>query len=220
MGKITTVLFDFDGTIMDTNGVIIDSWQHTFRTLTGKEGREEDIIRTFGEPLSYTMEKTFPDIPVEEAIGVYRSYHWDNFGERITVFPGIVELLEQLKVRGYSLGLVTSRLKGTTMEGLEKYRLEHFFDAMVTCDDTDRHKPDPEPILIALERLGSAPEESVMVGDTRFDVLCARNAGVASVLVAWQMAMSQEEISGPLGPDHYIETPEELLTILEGEKGE
>ena len=87
-------------------------------------------------------------------------------------------------------------------------------DCLVTCEDTDKHKPDPEPIRIALRKLGSEPAEAIMLGDTMYDILCARNAGVRSVLVGWQMALSEEEIKGPNGPDYIIKKPDDLFDIL------
>ncbi|MCB6994054.1 HAD-IA family hydrolase [bacterium 210820-DFI.6.37] len=214
MSKIDTVLFDFDGTVMDTNNVIIQSWQHTFRTLENREEDLDKIIKTFGEPLELTMRKLFPRVPVEESIAIYRSYHYDNFGELICVFPGMKELIRELKSRGYKLGLVTSRLKKTTMQGLEKYGLAEYFDTVVTADDTAKHKPDPEPVNIALKNMGSVPENSIMAGDTMFDILCAKNAGVKSVLVSWALAVTEEEKNGPDGPDYVIEKAEELLSLL------
>lgn len=218
MTKINTVLFDFDGTIMDTNKVILQSWQHTFRTVEGKERPEEEIISTFGEPLHITMEKILPQIPAEEGIQIYRSYHRDKFKDLIEIFPGILDLLKELKARGYKTGIVTSRLRHTTEIGLEKYDMVKYFDTIVTCDDTDKFKPDPEPVNIALERLGSKPEESVMLGDSMFDILCAKNAGAKAVLVSWALAVSDEEKTGENAPDYIIEKAEDLLPILEGEE--
>ena len=215
MTKINTVLFDFDGTIMDTNSVIMQSWQHTFRTVEGKERPEEDIIGTFGEPLYVTMEKLLPQISVEEGAEIYRSFHHDNFIDLIDIFPGILELLEELKARGYKTGIVTSRLRHTTEIGLNKYDMEQYFDVIVTCDDTDKHKPDPEPVNIALERLGSKPEEAIMVGDSMFDILCAKNAGVKAALVSWALAVSEEDKNGENAPNYIIEKAEDLLDLLE-----
>lgn len=214
MSKIDTVLFDFDGTVMNTNDVIINSWQHTFRTLENREEDEAKIIATFGEPLQVTMEKLFPNVPVEESIQVYRSYHYDNFGELISLFPGMKELIAELKKRGYKLGMVTSRLRRTTEQGMEKYGIMEYFDTVVTADDTDKHKPDPEPINIALEKLGSVPEKSIMLGDTMFDILCAKNAGVKSVLVSWAMAVTEEDKNGPNRPDYIIDKAEDLLGLI------
>lgn len=217
MGMIDTVLFDFDGTIMDTNDVILNSWQHTFRTLENREESRENLVCTFGEPLELTMRKFFPDIPVERSLDIYRSYHRDNFGELISLFPGMKELLEEVKNRGYKTGLVTSRLLNTTVQGLEKYRIKEYFDAMVTADDTTKHKPDPQPINIILEKLGSSPENAVMLGDTVFDMMCAKNAGVKAVLVSWSVALGDKkpEDLGEACPDYVIEKPEELWDIIE-----
>ncbi len=217
MKKTDTVLFDFDGTIMDTNNVIIMSWQHTFRTL---ENREEDVAKlaqTFGEPLEYTLRKFFPEVPVEESIEIYRSFHRDNFGELITLFPGMKELLAEVKARGYKTALVTSRVGDTTRQGMEKYQIAEYFDAVVAAEDTTRHKPDPQPVNVALEKLGSKAENAVMLGDTLFDIMCARNAGVKSVLVSWSFALggkTMEELGGN-APDYMIYNPEELFDILE-----
>ncbi len=216
MNSIDTVLFDFDGTVMNTNDVILRSWQHTFRTLRGREEDPQVILRTFGEPLETTMAKFFPEMPVEESIRVYRSYHYDNFGELISVFPGMKELIEEVSARGFKLGLVTSRLYNTTMQGLEKYGLKDYFDAIVTANDTSKHKPDPEPVDITLNKLGSAPERAIMLGDTLFDLLCAKNAGVKSVLVSWSLALggkTKEEL-GDAAPDYILQKPADLLDII------
>lgn len=214
MKKINTVLFDFDGTIMNTNNVIIQSWQHTFRTVEGKERPIEEIVKTFGEPLAITMKKVLPQIPEEEGIAIYRGYHFDKFAELITVFPGVLELLGDLKEKEYKVGLVTSRLWNTTKIGLEKFDMGKYFDTIVTCDDTNKHKPDPEPVNIALERLNAKPPEAIMLGDSMFDILCARNAGVRAALVGWALAVSDEEKIGANAPDHILERAEDLFNII------
>ena len=214
MGKINTVLFDFDGTIMDTNNVILQSWQHTFHTVEGKERPVEEILSTFGEPLYVTMEKMLPQIPVEEGAAIYRGYHYDHFTELISIFPGILELMEELKRRGIKIGLVTSRLRHTTEIGLNKYDMVKYFDAIITCDDTEKFKPDPEPALLALERLNSKPDETLMVGDSLYDILCARGAGIKSALVGWAVAVTEEEKTGKDAPDYIIERAEDLLDII------
>ena len=220
MRKITTVLFDFDGTLMDTNNVILKSWQHTFRTVEGKERPEAEILETFGEPLYITMAKVLPQIPVEKGAEIYRSYHYDNFTELIEIFPGILDLLEELRARGYKTGIVTSRLAHTTKIGLQKYDMEQYFDVVITCDDTDKFKPDPEPVNVAMARLGSKPEETIMVGDSKYDIQSARSAGAKSALVSWALAITEDEKSGENAPDYILETAEHLLNILEKENRE
>ncbi len=217
MNNIDTVLFDFDGTVMNTNQVILMSWQHTFKTIENRLEDEKKLIQTFGEPLEDTMKRFFPDVPTDEAIEIYRSYHRDNFGELISLFPGMKELISRLKALGYKLGMVTSRLRRTTYEGLEKYDIDKYFDVVVTADDTEKHKPDPEPVSIALERLGSLPGSSIMLGDTMYDILCAKNAGVKSVLVSWSEALDADGDFGDNAPDCIIRSAEDLLYLL-GEK--
>ena len=214
MKNTDTVLFDFDGTIMNTNNVILMSWQHTFQTLENRKEDESRLVRTFGEPLEVTMRKFFPDIPVDESIEIYRSFHRDNFGDLITLFPGMNELLSEVKSRGYKTGLVTSRLYQTTLEGLEKYHIKDYFDVLVTADDTTKHKPDPEPINIALRKLKSLPENSIMIGDTMYDILCAKNAGVDVALVSWSIALNEDEDFKGNDPDYIIHEARELLDII------
>ncbi|MBQ1401606.1 MAG: HAD-IA family hydrolase [Firmicutes bacterium] len=215
MAKTDTVLFDFDGTVMNTNDVIIASWQHTFRTIDGKEREVSEIARTFGEPIVKTMKRLFPQVPVEESLKIYRSYQYDYFDDLVTLFPGMKELLVKLRKTGYKTGLVTSRMRNTTYRGLEKFELTDLFDAVVTCDDTSVHKPDPEPVFIALEKLGTKPEKTVMLGDTMYDIMCANNAGVTSVLVGWAIAPTEEEIKGENGPDFIMKDAADLFRILD-----
>lgn len=214
MKNTNTILFDFDGTIMNTNELIIMSWQYTFRTVEGKERDIDSIIKTFGEPLLVTMAKELPQIPVDEGVEIYRGFLKQHFEDMIAPFPGMPELIRKLKLLGYTNGLVTSRTKESTHAGLSQFGLLEYFDCVVSCDDTKKHKPDPEPLQIAIKELCADPERSVMLGDSMFDILCAKNAGVKSVLVGWQMAVTEEEIKGPFGPDFIIQKPEELLALL------
>ena len=213
MSKINTILFDYDGTLMDTHEIVLQSWQHTFKTLEGKERPEGPIIKSFGEPLTDTLERVLPNA-VEEAAAVYRDFHFEHFRELISLFPGMEALLITLKERGYKLGIVTSRYARSTMIGLEKYDVAKHFDAIVTCEQTTRHKPDPEPVLVALETIGAKAEETIMVGDTMLDIRCARGAGVRSVMVGWSMVVEDEDLNGPDAPDFVIRTADELLEII------
>jgi len=215
MNKINTVLFDFDGTVMDTNQLILKSWQHTFLTLEGAERPDDEIMLTFGEPISISMARALPQYEMEESVGIYRSWHHAHYEDLIKLFPGIFELLAKLKALGYKTGLVTNRLKDSTINGLQKFDIEKFFDAIVTADDVVNCKPDPEPALTAMKRLGSAPSETVFVGDSKHDMKCARNAGLAAaVLVDWAVAISEEDKTGPFAPDYILKEAGDLLEWL------
>jgi len=212
-----TVLFDFDGTIMDTNQVIIDSWQTTFRTLEGREQDVDVLLNTFGEPLEKTLRDFFPNVPLEESIEIYRGYQRDFFLESIHLFPGIRELLDELLQRQVKMALVTSRLRHTTEQALDKFDLYKYFGYVVTADDVTRHKPDPQCINIALDRIDSRPEQTLMIGDSLFDILCARNAGCGSVLVSWSMTLADKLQSGfspEEAPDMIIDHPQQILKLL------
>ena len=214
---IDTIIFDFDGTVADTNGMVVNSWLHTYDMLGVERPGEEVLFKTFGEPLSISMEKAFPHVPVETSVGHYRDHMNAIFEKEIVPFPGTVELIKELKARGYKVGVATSRVKETTMIGLNKFGIVPYLDAIVTMEDTTKHKPDPEPVLVSLKKLGSAAEEALMIGDSMFDIRCAHNAGVKAVLVSWALAVDEEEKDGPEGPDFYIEKAEDLLTLLEKE---
>lgn len=216
MDKINTILFDFDGTMMDTNDVILQSWQHTFQKLTGKTADEKQLIATFGEPLVMTMKSFFggDDEQVMRNVEIYRSFQKEHFTDLVNLFPGILELVKQLKSREYKLAIVTSRLKRTTLEGVKKFGLDNYFDHIVTAEDTPVHKPDPKPIFIALDQLRAKPEESLMVGDTWMDMVCAKNAGAKSALVSWSLALPKDKITPEWAPDFYLEKPLDLIDYL------
>jgi pyrophosphatase PpaX len=214
MNKIDTVLFDFDGTIMNTNDLIIESWQHTFRQVTGKEGPLGKIKRSFGEPLIETTTRFFPDEDPEEVVQIYRSWHVERFTDSIRLFDGIPELLERLKDEGYTMGLVTARLYSTTKQGIDKFDLFRYFDALVTVEETKNPKPSPDPIHLCLKRLGKRPEKAIMVGDTKHDIQSAKAAGLPAVLVGWTMAVPKAEWDGPNRPDYILTKPADLPGVL------
>ena len=210
---ITTVFFDFDGTLINTNDVIIESWQHTYLHYLGKKMPVERIVSCFGEPLLLTMEREFPGVDPKESAEFYREYQRQNADRLAAVFDGIKELLTELKRNGYKIGIVTSRTKVSTIHYLDMFNMNDFFDDMVTCDDTDIHKPNPEPLLLAMKRMGVSKDESIMIGDGPFDIKCANNAGVKSVLVGWRIT-GESALVKDAKEDFNINEPMELLDIL------
>ena len=214
---IDTVLFDFDGTIMDTNEIIIQSWQATFRELENREEDREILLHTFGEPLADTMRNFFPDVPLETALNIYRDYQRDNLLANIHLFPGIRRLLDELLQRQVPMALVTSRLWRTTHQAMDQFDLNKYFQCVVTADDVTRHKPDPQSVEIALKKLGSLPERTIQIGDTKHDIQCAHNAGVTAALVSWSIALSEELREGfppEYTPDVIIDDPVQILDLL------
>ena len=209
------ILFDFDGTLVNTNDVIVASWQHTYKHYLGHEVDVDHITACFGEPLLLTMEREFPGVDPQEAAEVYRSFQVENAHRLVTIFPGIRELLDALKKAGYVLGVVTSRTRESTLRYTNMFDITSCFADMVCCDDTDIHKPNPEPLLLAMKKLGATPEESIMIGDSPFDIKCANNAGVDSVMVNWRITCDETSLIDDAVVNYWIHEPMELMTLLE-----
>ncbi|MCR5135239.1 MAG: HAD hydrolase-like protein [Clostridiales bacterium] len=198
---LQAVLIDFDGTLMNTDEVVLRSWEHTYRELGREVPPAEEIRRTFGEPLRRSMEYIFPDVPVEESLSIYRAYNKARFLTYTEPYPGMVELIDRLREEGILTALVTSRLRNTTYLGLEHFDLVRRFDAILTEDDIEASKPDPDPVYTTLRKLGVPFEPSpswaaegripqqkehvLMIGDSVYDIRCCENAGIGSVLVGW-----------------------------------
>ena len=217
--KINTVLFDFDGTLVDTNDVIVASWQHTYMHYLGREETLEKITACFGEPLLLTMEREFPGVDPEESAEVYRRYQREYADELVKLFPGIKELLEELSKSGYRMGIVTSRTRESARRYMDMFGIGPYFEDMVTCEDTHIHKPNPEPILLCLDKMGITAEEAIMVGDSPFDIKCANNAEVKSVLVDWRITGCGESPIADAAEDYTIAEPAELMEVLKKVNG-
>lgn len=211
---IDTILFDFDGTLMDTKEIIIASWQHTFMTVDGVKRSREEIIATFGEVLQDTIRRYWPDKDTEEIVGIYRSYQKERFTDGIKLFPGILDMLEKFREDGIRMGIVTARTRRSTLAGMDKYGIADMFSAMVTCDDTDEHKPSPVPALMVMEKLGAVPERTVMIGDSRYDMECGKNAGIKTVYAGWQGSASEAELKGMGNPGYVVYSPSEFIKLV------
>ena len=183
------VLFDLDGTILNTNRLIIQSFQHVFRRVAQQEITESQVIACFGEPLSTSLRRLAPDA-WEDMLMEYRLYSLEHHDDLTEIFPGVVDGLRQLKDAGLALGVVTSKLRTTAKKGLDLFDLAPFFDVLVGMEDCQRHKPDPEPVLLGCTGLGARPGETMMVGDSAFDIRSAKQAGVYAVGVAWSVHSS------------------------------
>lgn len=208
------ILFDFDGTLVNTNDVILASWQHTYRHYLGHEMPVDHITSCFGEPLLLTMEREFPGVDPQESADVYRQFQMKNADKLVTIFPGIKELLADLKAAGYVLGIVTSRTRESALRYMDMFGITSYFSDLVTCDDTTVHKPNPEPILLAMSKLGASAEESIMIGDSPFDIKCANNAGVDSVMVNWRITCDETSVIDDAKVDYWIHQPSDLVELL------
>jgi pyrophosphatase PpaX len=209
--KITTILFDLDGTLIDTNELIITTYLHTFEKYYPSKYKREDVLPFLGPTLQEAFGGVNPD-QVEEMILEYRAYNIANHDELVKEFAGVFETVRTLKERGYKLGVVTTKRLDMTIKGLHLMNLAEFFEVIIASDHVKNVKPDPEPIYKALERLGSTPAETIMVGDNFHDILAGKNAGTTTAGVAW--SIKGREYVAKFEPDYMLENMVDLLTIL------
>lgn len=209
--KITTVLFDLDGTLIDTNELIITTYLHTLEKYFPSKYQREDVLPFLGPTLHEVFGNMDPD-RVEEMVSEYRAFNIANHDELVKEFVGVLETVKMLKERGYKLGIVTTKRHDVSLKGLRLMKLEDYFEVIVAYDHVEKVKPDPEPIFKALEQLGSTPEEAIMVGDNFHDILAGKNAGTATAGVAW--SIKGREYVAKYEPDYMLENMKDLLTIL------
>ncbi|WP_026694484.1 pyrophosphatase PpaX [Peribacillus kribbensis] len=215
--KITTVLFDLDGTLINTNHLIIESFIHTLNLyFPDKYGREE-VLPFMGPPLYDSFYSVDPE-RASEMVSAYRTYNIANHDRLVEEFEGVYEAVESLHEAGYKLAIVSTKLHDTILMGLKLARLEKFFDVVIGLDDVERAKPDPEPLNKALGILGSKPEEAIMVGDNHHDILGGKNAGTLTAGVAWTAKGRDHLVQ--YEPDVILEHMDDLLEILKVQKKE
>jgi pyrophosphatase PpaX len=209
--NINTILFDLDGTLIDTNELIISTYLHTLEKYYPGKYKREDVLPFLGPTLHEVFENMNPE-RVEEMILEYRTYNLANHDLLVKEFVGVMETIETLKKKGYKLAIVTTKREDVAFKGLRLMKLDHFFDVMIAYDHVKKVKPDPEPIFLALEKLDSVPEETLMVGDNFHDVLAGKNAGTKTAGVAW--TIKGRDYLAKYEPDYMLENMTDLLTIL------
>ena len=210
------IIWDFDGTIACTNDIIIESWQATFRHYLGHELPVREIEATFGETLVHTIGEKIPGADPDEVMAYYRDYQYAHCEGRVYVFDGMKEVLEELKTRGCKQGVATSRTAKSFHKYMKGFGLDGIMDVVVSMEDVTKHKPDPESVDRVLEKFGADPSEAIMIGDTKYDIGCAQNAGVDSVLVGWSHYVDEESMAADgFEPTYRIDTPAQLLDIIQ-----
>ena len=177
------MLFDLDGTLLDSVSVILKAAEEAFGALSIAYD-ENELRKTIGIPLR-VQAKRFAGARAEEFVERYRAIYRERQQRDLKLFPGTLQMLDAVKSRGFSTAVVTSKAARVTRMALDQTGIANKFDAVVTADDVQHPKPDPEPILKALEALKTTPEQAIYVGDSLFDVDAAQRAGVAMVGVSW-----------------------------------
>jgi pyrophosphatase PpaX len=207
-----TVLFDLDGTLIDSGRLILSSFRHATRTVLGREIPDEVLMANVGGHGIHAQMREFDEELAEELVRVYREHNLGVYAG-VALFPGIADVLERLRAAERTLGVVTVKSRPTVELTFELLGLGDSFSVVVTGDDTDLHKPHPEPLLLALGRLGADAAEAVYVGDSPFDTRAAKAAGMTAVAVAWGDIHPVGRLEAER-PDVVVREPAELLDVL------
>ena len=182
------VLFDLDGTLLDNQRLILVSFRHAVETVLGKSMPDELLMAKVGQPLTVQMWDFTDDQEVhDELLAVYRDYNARVHDDLIRIFPGVPELIADLRGRGLLLGVVTSKRHEAALRGLATFGLDGAFDLLIGSDDCATHKPDPGPVLQGCGLLGLRPEECLYVGDSPFDLQAGHGAGCPTAAALWGM---------------------------------
>jgi pyrophosphatase PpaX len=204
------VLFDLDGTVIDTGAIILASMRHAAETVVGGEYTDEQLLAAVGGPgLEAQMQALDPE-RVDELVTVYRA-HNEPLHDTISVCAGMDVVLDELKDRGHRLGIVTAKRRLTVDLAFARIPIEHLFDTVVGGDETAEHKPHPAPLLLALERMGARKEDAVYVGDSPFDMQAAKAAGLYAIGVSWGRIHGADKLTDA---DVVIDRADELLDAV------
>ncbi len=215
---IKTILFDFDGTLVNTNEIIKLTLNEISIKYAGKELAAKDFDDMLGKPLKDQMahiyglsgDKLKSKYP--EFFELYRELYNSRRDDLTKEFDGVVEMLEALYNEGIAMGIVSSKGTDGIRHGLEKFGLSKYFSIVLSKYDVENNKPHPEGLFKAMKHLDSNTENTIFVGDSSHDLLAAKNAGVPFVLVAWTIA-GYPKLKA-MDPEYIIESPMEMMEII------
>lgn len=213
MPRTPVVLFDLDGTLVDSIELIVAAAMNAFASRPGPAPSEAEIRNTIGRPLTTTFGPWLvddDDLPF--LVAKYREYQLEHHDRLTNAYEGIVDAVAGLDAVGCAMGIVTSKVGFMAERALEHVGLARYMRCVIASDSTTKHKPDPEPVLMALERLGCGPSEALFVGDSPYDMQVARAAGVHALGVAWG-AFSTRALYDA-GAESILQRPEELLPYI------
>ena len=205
-------LFDLDGTLIDSVALILDSFHHARKHHFGDRLPDDYYLQTLGMPLrdSFSRMATSPE-SVEELVRTYVDYNLEHHDSMVRPYEGVVPMIEALAKRGVRIALVTSKLRATAARGLSVAGIEARFELIVAADDVEHGKPDPEPVVLALSRLGVGADDSVFVGDSPHDVRSGNAAGVKTAAATW--GPFTRAALDAAGPTFFLHRPEDVLSL-------
>jgi pyrophosphatase PpaX len=210
--RFPVVLFDLDGTIVDSGWMILASFRHATRTVLGREIPDEVLMARVGSGHLVEQMADFDAEKADELAHAYREFYAPLHSE-LKAFPGMIDLLRTLDGEGRQLGVVSAKRGDIVQLAFEALGFGEVMDVVVGSDEAPRGKPHPDQILVALERLGVDGNETAYVGDAPFDVAAAKAAGVRAIGVTWGGIHARERMEAE-GPDAVVDTAEELYAVL------
>src|SRR5688500_9894110 len=207
------VLFDLDGTLIDSIELLLSSAKHAFRGRDGHIPSGAEWLTGVGIPLA-TMFRRYArnDAEVDALIAKYREYQLAHHDRLVKIYDQVLETVDFIRAAEHPVAIVTSKTGWLAKRGLDHVGLGPHFDVIIGCDACERHKPDPQPVQIALERLGYQPFEAVFVGDSVHDIEAGNAAGVATVAALWG-PFSREDLAASR-PAHYLQRMADLPRLL------
>jgi len=207
---IHTILFDLDGTLIDTNELIIESFKYTFEQFDIPY-KVEELSAYNGPPLVDTFQKVNPNY-VDEMLKTYRDHNLSHHEQYVRPFPRVLETVEYLANKNYKLAIVTTKLRDSALLGMEITGLSPFFETIITLSEVNHPKPHPEPVQMALDELNSEAKHSIMIGDNYHDIIAGQRAGTLTAGVAW--SRHGRDYFSKYKPTYMLDDMSELLKIV------
>jgi pyrophosphatase PpaX len=212
------VLFDLDGTLIDSGQDLVASVQHALRALDGRDPPDAaDILALVGSPLEkFPPALGYPSDPASLSLfaDTYRTYYAEHFNDHTGMYPGIEQMLSELKGAGARLALVTTKHQAQADFTARECGLLAWLDHVHGWREDRKHKPDPEPVRLALAALGGAAGQALMVGDSELDIEAGRSAGVATCAVSWGFRPAW--LLKEYRPDYLVGAARDIVDIVLG----
>ncbi|MDP2813671.1 MAG: prolipoprotein diacylglyceryl transferase [Erysipelotrichaceae bacterium] len=207
------ILFDFDGTLMDTEPAIIESFKQVFNKYAPDMIITREMELSFlGPTLWETFEKYLPNESADKLVEDYRTINFEMHKTHVNPIDGAKELLSELKENGYQLGIVSSKLTDAIDLGLNMFDMKDYFEVIIGLEQVKKHKPDPEGLFEACKKLGKGHDSVIYVGDTTGDVLAGINAGMFTI--AFATDQERKQLLEKMKPTRLISSLSEINDVL------
>lgn len=211
--KLPALLFDMDGTLLDSIDLIVESAVYAFDGRTGPRPTRAEWQALIGTSLDSMLARWAVDASDAAFLkGRYREFQIDNHDRLVRLYDGVDTTLRQLHAAGHPMAIVSSKLEGGILRSMDYFKLTPLFDAIVGIEHTVHHKPHPAPVLYALGKLGVGPLDAVFIGDSPHDVEAAKAAGVRVIAVTWG-AYTRDEIA-PTKPEAWVERMADIAAAI------